>query len=241
MTGASRRAASSAQRLRRVTATSLTVAAMAAAIRRHSDAIGYDAFRVPGLLLEAWVAERRQDGAAAIEGYRRALELAGRVGFGEHAAFALAGLGSIAFAKRRSARGRGAPAAGTGHRRGGPSAVGRGPCRRPARPHRCGARRCAHRRAAVPPGPRAVADAAAAPGARDPLRRPRRQPGHGSAARARRAGRRPRRHRLGRRAPPARGPRAHLSWQNRRRGWQSVGIGGPEPSCCHTTRTGGSI
>ena len=75
------------------------VAAMAAAIHRHSDAIGYDAFRVPGLLLEAWVAERRQDGAAAIEGYRRALELAGRVGFGEHAAFALAGLGSIAFAK----------------------------------------------------------------------------------------------------------------------------------------------
>ena len=75
-----------------------TVAAMAAAIRRHSDAIGYDAFRVPGLLLEAWVAERRQDGAAAIEGYRRALELAGHVGFGEHAAFALAGLGSIALA-----------------------------------------------------------------------------------------------------------------------------------------------
>ena len=134
------------------------VAAMAAAIHRHSDAIGYDAFRVPGLLLEAWVAERRQDGAAAIEGYRRALELAGRVGFGEHAAFALAGLGSIAFAKGDLARGRGAPAAGTGHRRGGPSAVGRGPCRRPARPHRCGARRCAHRRAAVPPGPRAVAD-----------------------------------------------------------------------------------
>jgi tetratricopeptide (TPR) repeat protein len=67
-------------------------------IRRHSDAIGYDAFRLPGLLLEAWVAERRQDGAAAIEGYRRALELAGRIGLGEHAAFALAGLGSTALA-----------------------------------------------------------------------------------------------------------------------------------------------
>jgi predicted ATPase/DNA-binding SARP family transcriptional activator len=75
-----------------------TVAAMAATIRRHSDAIGYDAFRVPGLLLEAWAAERRQDAAAAIEGYRRALELAGHIGFGEHAAFALAGLGSIALA-----------------------------------------------------------------------------------------------------------------------------------------------
>jgi predicted ATPase/DNA-binding SARP family transcriptional activator len=75
-----------------------TVAAMAAAIRRHADAIEYDAFRVPGLLLEAWVAERGQDRSAAVEGYRRALELAGRVGFGEHAAFALAGLGSIALA-----------------------------------------------------------------------------------------------------------------------------------------------
>jgi predicted ATPase/DNA-binding SARP family transcriptional activator len=75
-----------------------TVTAMAAAIRRHADAIGYDAFRVPGLLLEAWVAERREDRAAAIKGYQRALELAGRVGFGEHAGFALAGLGSIALA-----------------------------------------------------------------------------------------------------------------------------------------------
>ena len=48
--------------------------------------------------MEAWVAERRLDRAAAIEAYRRALELAGRVGFGEHAAFALAGLGSTALA-----------------------------------------------------------------------------------------------------------------------------------------------
>jgi predicted ATPase/DNA-binding SARP family transcriptional activator len=72
------------------------VAAMAAAIHRHSDAIGYDAFRVPALLLEAWVAERREDVPAAVDGYRRALELAGRVGFGDHAAFALSGLGSNA-------------------------------------------------------------------------------------------------------------------------------------------------
>ena len=75
-----------------------TVAAMAAAVRRHSDAIEYDAFRVPGLLLEAWVAERRQDGTAAVEAYRRALELAGRIAFGDHAAFALAGLGANALA-----------------------------------------------------------------------------------------------------------------------------------------------
>ena len=76
-----------------------TVAAMAAAVRRHSDAIDYDAFRVPGLLLEAWVAERRGDGAAAVDGYRRALELAGRIGFGDHAAFALSALGSSALAE----------------------------------------------------------------------------------------------------------------------------------------------
>ena len=76
-----------------------TVAAMAAVVRRHSDAIGYDAFRVPGLLLEAWVAERRKDSAAAVEAYRGAFELAGRVGFGDHAAFALAELGSDARAR----------------------------------------------------------------------------------------------------------------------------------------------
>jgi predicted ATPase/DNA-binding SARP family transcriptional activator len=76
-----------------------TVAAMTAVIRRHADAIDYDAFRVPGLLLEAWVAERRAEPAAAEEAYRRALELAGRIGFGDHAGFALAGLGSNALAR----------------------------------------------------------------------------------------------------------------------------------------------
>jgi hypothetical protein len=75
-----------------------TVAAMTETVRRHADAIEYDVFRVPGLLLEAWVAERRGDGAAAVAGYRGALELAGRIGFGDHAAFALCALGSNAFA-----------------------------------------------------------------------------------------------------------------------------------------------
>jgi predicted ATPase/DNA-binding SARP family transcriptional activator len=75
-----------------------TVAAMTGTVRRHADAIEYDAFRVPGLLLEAWVAERRGDGAAAVAGHRRALELAGRIGFDDHAAFALCALGSNAFA-----------------------------------------------------------------------------------------------------------------------------------------------
>jgi hypothetical protein len=77
-----------------------TVVAMAAAIRRHTDAIDYDAFRVPGLLLEAWVAERRPDATAAAEAYRQALELARHVAFGDHAAFALAGLGASALASR---------------------------------------------------------------------------------------------------------------------------------------------
>jgi predicted ATPase/DNA-binding SARP family transcriptional activator len=76
-----------------------TVADMAAAVRRHSDAIEYDAFRLPGLLLEAWVAEHRGESAAAAASYRRALELAGRIGFGDHAAFALSRLGSNALAR----------------------------------------------------------------------------------------------------------------------------------------------
>ncbi|HST19174.1 MAG TPA: BTAD domain-containing putative transcriptional regulator [Gaiellaceae bacterium] len=76
-----------------------SVTALSAAARVHSDAIGYDAFRVPALLLEAWVAERRQDGQAAVEAYRRALDIAGRIGFGDHAAFALTGLGANALMK----------------------------------------------------------------------------------------------------------------------------------------------
>ena len=75
-----------------------TVTATASVARRHSDAVGYDAFRAPVLLLEAWAAEGRGDDAAAVDAYRRAFELAGRIGFGDHAAFALAGLGAIALA-----------------------------------------------------------------------------------------------------------------------------------------------
>jgi tetratricopeptide (TPR) repeat protein len=71
---------------------------MAAQARRHADAIGFDAFQVPALLLEAWVAERRSDERAAAEAYQRAFALAGNAGFADHAAFALAGLGWVAFA-----------------------------------------------------------------------------------------------------------------------------------------------
>ena len=71
---------------------------MAAQAYRHADAIGFDAFRVPAMLLEAWVAERRSDRDAAAEAYQRAFALAGAAGFADHAAFALAGLGWTAFA-----------------------------------------------------------------------------------------------------------------------------------------------
>jgi len=76
-----------------------TVATMTAEILRHSEVIGYDVFVVPAMLLEAWVAERRNEPGAAEDAYRRALELAGRIGFVDHAAFALVRLGSNALAR----------------------------------------------------------------------------------------------------------------------------------------------
>ena len=75
-----------------------TVATMAAEILRHSEAVGYSAFEVPAMLLEAWVAERRNEAGAAQDAYRRALALARRIGFADHASFALAQLGSTALA-----------------------------------------------------------------------------------------------------------------------------------------------
>jgi len=80
-----------------------TVDAMAATVLRHSDAIGYDAFRLPGLLLEAWVAERHRQWDLAEERYRSALDLADRIGFHDHAAFALSGLGALALARGATA------------------------------------------------------------------------------------------------------------------------------------------
>ena len=76
-----------------------TVAAMAADAHRHAEAIGFDAFRIPAMLLDAWVAEGRNDGDAATDAYRRALDLAGDAGFADHAAFALSGLASCALAR----------------------------------------------------------------------------------------------------------------------------------------------
>ena len=75
-----------------------TVAEMAAIVRRRTEAIAYDAFRVPALLLEGWLSERRQDPGGAAEAYRTAVELGGRIGFDDHAAFALALQASLALA-----------------------------------------------------------------------------------------------------------------------------------------------
>ena len=77
------------------------VAAATAVVSSHAAAIGYEAFMVPAALLEAWLAERRGDGDGDVSehAYRHALELSERVGFADHASFALAGLGSTAYAR----------------------------------------------------------------------------------------------------------------------------------------------
>jgi predicted ATPase len=67
----------------------------AEAVRLHAD---YDVGAIPAALLEARLAEQRGNAEAATAAYRRALERSERAGFADHAAFALTGLGSIAFA-----------------------------------------------------------------------------------------------------------------------------------------------
>ena len=82
--------------------------------RRDPPSFGRDRLRrvpVPALLLEAWVAERRQDGAAAADAYRRALELAGASGSATTPRSPSRTRRDRA-RRRRSARGRGARAAG---------------------------------------------------------------------------------------------------------------------------------
>ena len=208
---------------------------MAAAIHRHSDAIGYDAFRARaaagGVGRGAPAGRRSGD-----RGLPARADLAGRVGFGEHAA-SLRRARVDRICERRSPRGRGAPAQHWPPPRR-PKRRWPRPMRRPARPHRCGARRCAHRRAGTARSSSGRRPAAAR-GARDLFAALADSPPTAALLRlaelATPAATPPRRTSCAS-APP----RAHLSWQNRHRGWQSVGIGGPEPSRCHTTRTGGS-
>ena len=187
-----------------------TVASMARAVRRHSDAIDYDAFRVPGLLLEAWVAERRRRrcGRGGRIPARARARRAHRVRR-PRCIRALCARFERA-RERRPARGRGAPAPGARDRRCGRRDVGRGPRASPARARRRGDRRRGHRREAVSPGARVVAVATGAPGAREPFRRTRRQPRQGGAARACRDRGGPRRHGCGRRAPRTRRARPRI-------------------------------
>jgi hypothetical protein len=192
-----------------------TVATMTAEILRHSEAIGYDVFVVPAMLLEAWVAERRNEPGAAEDAYRGALELAGRIGFADHVAFALVRLGSNALARgdtrqaeKLCRRGLAMAEAASKSRLAAHARVQLAP-----RPR--GGRRRGHRRDALQERCRVVADAAAAPSSRVALRRARRQPRGGGAAgpgavcgspRGRRRGRRPARPRR-----RDRGARPHLA------------------------------
>jgi predicted ATPase/DNA-binding SARP family transcriptional activator len=65
---------------------------------RYAAPIDYLISLLPATVLEAWIAERRDDEIAAIEAYRRVLEIADRPHFADHAAFALARLGAHALA-----------------------------------------------------------------------------------------------------------------------------------------------
>jgi tetratricopeptide (TPR) repeat protein len=78
-----------------------TAAVLVADAVRYAAPIDYLISLLPATLLEAWIAERRNDETAAIEAYRRVLELAARPHFEDHAAFALARLGSHALASGR--------------------------------------------------------------------------------------------------------------------------------------------
>ena len=74
------------------------VAAMTEEGRRCAEELGYDALQPPSVLFEAWLAERRGDRRAAADAYRRAFDVSNRIGFRDHASFALSGLGSVALA-----------------------------------------------------------------------------------------------------------------------------------------------
>ena len=140
-----------------------TVAAMAAKGRRHSEAIGYDAFLPAAMLFEAWVAERHNDQprrtpTAALSTSRTEPRLR------DHASFALAKSSARSRCPRRRQPSRRARAAGARRRRGGTGAMGRGARSRPARPRARGGRRHRHRGEALPERRPVVGDGAAARG-----------------------------------------------------------------------------
>jgi predicted ATPase len=71
-----------------------TVAAVLADIVTYAEAISYDAFLAPAVVLEAWLARQRGDRTAEVEAYRRAIDLSRTAGLANHGAFALAQLGA---------------------------------------------------------------------------------------------------------------------------------------------------
>jgi tetratricopeptide (TPR) repeat protein len=75
-----------------------TAADLVADAVRYAAPIDYLISLLPATMLEAWIAEQRDDEDAAIEAYRRVLELADRPHFADHGAFALARLGAHALA-----------------------------------------------------------------------------------------------------------------------------------------------
>jgi predicted ATPase/DNA-binding SARP family transcriptional activator len=75
-----------------------TAADLVADAVRYAAPIDYLISLVPATMLEAWIAEQRDDEQAAIEAYGRVLELADRPHFADHGAFALARLGAHALA-----------------------------------------------------------------------------------------------------------------------------------------------
>ena len=75
-----------------------SAAVLTADALRHAEAIGYPISRLAATLVEAWVAEQRDDENGAVDAYVRVLEGANQPYFANHAAFALARLGSHALA-----------------------------------------------------------------------------------------------------------------------------------------------
>jgi predicted ATPase len=73
-----------------------SAAALAADALRHAEAINYPFSRLAATLVEAWVAEQRDDEETAVDAYMRVLEGANQPYFANHAAFALTRLGSHA-------------------------------------------------------------------------------------------------------------------------------------------------
>jgi hypothetical protein len=65
---------------------------------RYAAPVDYLISLMPAAMLEAWIAEQRDDEDAATAAYRRVLELADRPHFADHGAFALARLGAHALA-----------------------------------------------------------------------------------------------------------------------------------------------